>query len=347
MRAVFLHDVDDIRVIDVPKPEIEEPTDAILRVTHTAICGTDLHCMHGAIPAAESDIVLGHEFGGVVESVGDGVRDIEVGEEYVASMFVGCGTCAGCLRQESRSCMYFAMFGMGPAWGDLQGGQADYVRIPFADRTLIEKPAGVGLTDLLMVSDILSTAWTALTTSRVRPGESVAVVGAGPVGQLLVMCAPLFGASKVIAIDLDQNRLDSATALGAIGVNASELDPRDGVFDVTNNQGADVTIEAVGNAAALETALGVTRMAGRVAQVGTLVDHAMPWTAGEMFLRSISWTPILGEPLQHAEALTRLLEVGRLTPGSVVSHEIPLDDAADAYDLFDRREANKVVLTTE
>ncbi len=347
MRAVLLHGVDDVRVVDAPMPEIEEPTDAILRVTHSAICGTDLHCMHGAIPAADSDIVLGHEFAGVVELVGDGVRDIEVGEEYVASMFVGCGTCAGCLRQESRSCMYFGMFGMGPAWGDLQGGQADYVRVPFADRTLIEKPSGVDVTDLLMVSDILSTAWTALTNSNVRPGESVAVVGAGPVGQLMVMCAPLFGASQVISIDLDANRLASAAELGAIAVNAAEVDPRDGVFDVTNNQGADVTVEAVGNAAALETALGVTRMAGRVAQVGTLVDAHMPWTAGEMFLRSISWSPILGEPLLHAEALSKLLAAGRLKPGSVVSHEIGIEDAAHAYELFDSREANKVVLTTE
>ena len=347
MRAVFLNDVNDIQVVERPKPEIEESTDAILRITHTAICGTDLHCMHGAIPAAESDIVLGHEFAGVVEEVGDGVRDIEVGERYVASMFVGCGACAGCLRQESRSCMYFGMFGMGPAWGDLQGGQADFVRVPFADRTLIEQPAGVNTTDLLMVSDILSTAWTALTNSGVRPGENIAVVGAGPVGQLIVMCAPLFGASQVIAIDLDSTRLAEAERLGAIGVNAADMDPRDGVFDVTNNQGADVTIEAVGNTAALETALGVTRMGGRVAQVGTLIDHPMPWSAGEMFLRSVSWTPILGEPLQHAEALTRLVASGRLSPGSVVSHEMSIDDAATAYELFDSREANKIVLTTE
>lgn len=347
MRAVLLNDVNDVRVVDAPIPEIEDPTDAILRVTHSAICGTDLHCMHGSIPAADADIVLGHEFAGVVEEVGSGVRDIEVGGRYVASMFVGCGACAGCLRQESRSCMYFAMFGMGPAWGDLQGGQADFVRVPFADRTLIEQPEGIETSDLLMVSDILSTAWTALTNSNVRPGQSLAIVGAGPVGQLVAMCAPLFGVSKVIAIDLEQQRLDAVAELGAITVNASEVDPRDGVFDVTNNQGADITVEAVGSGAALETALGVTRMAGSIAQVGTLVDDPMPWTAGEMFLRGISWIPILGEPLLHAEALTNVLASGRLSPGRVVSHEISLDDAPRAYELFDRREANKVVLTTE
>ncbi|WP_245617724.1 alcohol dehydrogenase catalytic domain-containing protein [Nitriliruptor alkaliphilus] len=347
MKAVMLHGPGDVRVDELPMPEIVDPTDAILRVTNTAICGTDLHCLHGGIPAAQSDIVLGHEFAGVVEAVGDGVHDIEVGERYVASMMVGCGACAGCQRQESRSCTYFGMFGMGPAFGDLQGGQAEYVRVPFADRTLIEQPAGVATNDMLMLTDILSTAWTALTRAGVRGGNTVTVVGAGPVGQLLVMCAPLFGASRVIAVDLDATRLRQAEELGAIPVNAAEVDPRDGVFDHTNNQGADVTIEAVGNAAALETALGVTRMAGTVVQVGTLVDEPMPWSAGEMFMRSVAWIPVLGEPPTHAEALTRLVAAGRLAPSRVVSHEMPLEDAPKAYELFDRREATKVVLTTE
>jgi threonine dehydrogenase-like Zn-dependent dehydrogenase len=236
------------------------------------------------------------------------------------------------------------MFGYGVAFGDLPGGQAEYVRVPFADMTLATIPDGLSDHDVLLTSDILPTAYTALARGGVRPGDVVAVVGAGPLGQLVVMCAPLFGCSTVIAIDVVPERLKEAEALGAVAVDARSSDPFDAVYDLTNNQGADLVIEAAGNGAALETALSVVRIAGRVVMVGVLVDEPFPISAGEAFLRGLSITGLVGEPLRYQADLLRLIGAGRLDPARIISHTLPLAEASAAYQMFDAREATKVVL---
>lgn len=336
---------DGIRLEEVDVPELVEPTDAIVRVTHAAICGTDLHAAHGKIPGLEEGNVCGHEFAGEVVAVGDALVETEVGDRVVASMFSACGRCPACLRLEHRSCPYLGMFGMGLMFGDLPGGQAEYVRVPFADMTLTTIPDDVSTDDALLLADILPTAWSALEGSQVRIGDTVAVIGAGPLGQLVAMCAPLLGAGQVIAIDLDSARLDQVKALGALPVNPDDGDPVDAVYDVTNNQGADLVIEAVGNAGALKTAFEVARMAGSVTLVGSLIDEEFPLTAGEVFVRGLTIRPVLGDPLRHSDRLLRLIQAGRLTPSSVLSHHLPLREAVRGYELFESREATKVVLT--
>lgn len=344
MRAARIYADEGLRVEDVPDPEILEPTDAILRVTDSAVCGSDLHVYHGRIPGIEDGTIPGHEFAGVVEAVGPAVRDVEVGERYVASMFSACGHCPACLRGETRGCRYFGMFGFGMAFGDLAGGQAELVRVPFADSTLSPVPAGVETAELLLLSDILPTAYSALARGKAAPGETIGVVGAGPVGQLIAMCAPLFGVARVIVIDLSDERLEEVQALGAATVNPTTSDPLDAVLDLTNNQGADLMIEAAGNEEALGTALQGARVGGRVVLVGVLVDEPWPMDAGEVFIRGLEVTAVLGEPLKHREALTKLVLGGRLRPSRLISHEMSLEEAPKAYELFEAKEAMKVVL---
>lgn len=347
MRAARIFEDEGLRVEDVPDPEIVEPTDAILRVTHSAVCGSDLHLYHGRIPGIEDGTIPGHEFAGTVEEVGPAVRDVEVGGRYVASMFSACGHCPACLRQERRGCPSFGMFGFGMAFGDLSGGQAERVRVPFADGTLSPVPHEADTRDLLFLSDILPTAYSALARGGASGGETVGVVGAGPVGQLIVMCAPLFGVGQVIAVDVSDERLQEAEALGATPVNADRADPLDGMLDLTNNQGADLMVESAGNREALRTALESARVGGRVVMVGVLVDEAWPMDAGEVFIRGLDIHAVLGEPLRHREALTNLILGGRLEPSRLISHEMSLEEAPKAYELFEAKEATKIILTVD
>jgi threonine dehydrogenase-like Zn-dependent dehydrogenase len=344
MRAVILQGNGEVRVEDRPRPHPVEPTDAVLRVTTAAICGTDLHLAHGKVPGAEPGMTLGHEFVGVVEEVGPAVRNVIPGGRYVASMATACGGCRPCSRHDHRNCGDFALFGLGDGFGSLEGGQAEYVRVPLADMTLAALPDDVSDEQAVLLSDILPTAHTAVLQAGVRPGDSVAVVGAGPVGQLAVMCAHLVGAAPVFAIDLAQGRLEEAEALGAIPIDASAGDPSDMVAEHTGMLGADVVIEAVGSQSSLETAWSVARTGGTIAIVGALIEEEWPISCGDSWLRGLTVVPILGDSLTHRWDLLQLLRSGRLHPERIISHTMALDDAVEAYRLFERRGATKVLL---
>lgn len=346
MRAVVLDKPGRVRVEEIPRPVIQSPTDAIVRVTTAAICGSDLHLIDRKIPGMEEGDVVGHEFVGVIEDIGDAVMTMEPGQRVVASMFPACGHCRSCMRHQYRTCPSFQIFGSGPGFGDLLGAQTDFVRVPLADMTLATIPDRMSDEDAVFTGDILATAYQGLADGGVRHGDSVAIVGAGPVGQLAVMCAPLFGVDQVFAIDLVPERLEAAKGLGAIPVDARLGDPSDSIFDQTRNLGADVVLEAVGNEAALETAWSVVRTGGTVAMIGVLYDEDWPVSAGDNWLRAVTVKPIVGDPLTHRHDLLRLIETGKLDPARIISHTMSLDDAADAYQMFKEHRANKVVLKT-
>jgi threonine dehydrogenase-like Zn-dependent dehydrogenase len=344
MQALTFHGPRDVRLEDKPRPELLEPTDVILRVTTAAVCGTDLHFFHGKEPGIAPGTTLGHEFVGVVEEAGPAVRSIEVGKRYASSMLTACGTCPACFRHDWRNCGHFALFGMGDAFGGLDGGQAEYVRVPLADLTLAEIPPLLSDEDVILTTDVLATAYTAMVKAGVGHGDTVAIIGAGTVGQLCVMCARLFGASKVFAVDLLPERLKEAEALGAIPVNAGEVDPSDVIAEHTGNLGADIVVEAVGAQPALDTAWSVARTGATLALVGFLLDEDWPVTCGDSWLRALTVHPVLGDPITHRHQLLRLIESGHLEPKRVISNTMALDEAVEAYRLFDAREASKILL---
>lgn len=340
MKAVVYHGPGKVAVEELPKPRLAGPRDAIVKVHRTALCGTDLHPYRGETPSFESGTVLGHEFAGTVAEAGPQVP-FAPGQRVFASDIVACGSCASCAHGMHYQCVSVGLFGsstlVGPA---IAGGQAEYVRVPFADVVLRATPDGVSDEQALFVGDVLSTAYAAVRGARVRPGDVVAVVGAGPVGVLAAACARLAGAADVVLADSDAGRRAGFTGPGRIVVPTQLASV---VAESTGGWGAHAVIEAVGTPAALSTAVGAAAPRATVAAVG--VHHAdAAFPAGTAFARELTVRFVVGDPIDVREPVLALLRHKRLDPAELISHRLPLSAAADAYDLFDRREAFKVVL---
>ncbi|MQA85472.1 MAG: alcohol dehydrogenase catalytic domain-containing protein [Streptosporangiales bacterium] len=344
MKAIRWYGEGDVRFEEAPEPTIAHPDDAILRVTTAAICGSDLHLYHGKIPKVRPGTIVGHEFVGVVEEVGPGVRRIDTGQRCVASMMTACGRCAPCIAGNHAGCPQFGLFGYGRMFGELEGGQAEYVRVPMADMTLYPVPEGMADEQMLFVGDILATAYSGCHAASIGHGDSVVVVGAGPVGLLTVECAYLFGPAEVYVVDLVAARLQRAAELGGIPINASEHDPLEQLRSMNRGERASVVIEAVGNSSALATAWRLAETGGRIALVGVLVDEPFPESAGRTWLRSLSVTSVTGQTIRYRDTLTQLIQAGRLQPERIISERIGLDEVPAAYRRIDRRETIKVVI---
>jgi threonine dehydrogenase-like Zn-dependent dehydrogenase len=345
MNALTFYGPGDVRVEEVPRPEVEEPGDVLLRIDSAAICGTDLHPYHGRMEMEEG-AVLGHEYLGTIEATGDGVTQFEEGERVVGSFFVACGKCWFCRRNMPMKCMGIRVFGMGYAMGDLSGAQSQYMRVPEADLTLRKIPEenGLGDEDLLFVGDILTTGYDAVRKTDMRPGDVVAVVGCGPVGLCTVMAARALGAGKVIAVDMVPERLEIAESLGAIAVNPNETDADDVVLDLTNWRGADVVVDAVGNEHALAACFPLVRMGGTISLPGMYVEDSAPVPIGDMWLKNITIMAGVANIQGHMDEVIELIRDGRIDPKVIISHRLPLTEAPEGYRLFDSKEAMKVIL---
>ncbi|MEV4823381.1 zinc-dependent alcohol dehydrogenase [Micromonospora sp. NPDC049274] len=255
MRAVTWHGVGDIRFSDVPDPKIQDPTDAIVKITTSAICGTDLHMVRGTMPGLRPGVVLGHEAVGEVVEVGSGVRNLSPGDRVIVPSTIACGYCSYCRAGYFAQCdnanpggkrAGTAFFGGPEAAGGFDGLQAEYARVPYANVGLVPIPDEVGDEQAIMLSDIWPTAWFGARLADVRPGETVAVFGAGPVGQLAVLSAYLQGAGRVIAVDGLEDRLAMARAQHAEVVNFNAEDPVQTILEMTGGIGVDKVIDAVG-----------------------------------------------------------------------------------------------------
>lgn len=344
MQAAVLKKPHEVKVEEVERPSSLEPTDVLLKVDLTAICGTDLHPYEGRIEL-EDDIVLGHEFLGTVEEVGSGVNLFSPGDRAVASCVVNCGTCWSCRKSDPGRCVGARIFGLGLTFGSLGGGQAEYVVVPNADIVMRHLPeSGAGSDeDILFVGDIMATGYEAV--RRVyQPGDVVAIVGAGPVGLCSAMAANALGASKVIVVDKVPARLKEAEAIGAIGVNADEDDPADAVFDLTDWRGADVVIDAVGHESALLTACGLSRPGGSISIPGAYTEDSIELPFGALWLKGISIHGGVANIVNYMDETIALINAGKLNPSRIISHRMPLSQAEEAYQLFHAREATKIVL---
>ncbi|WP_288337013.1 alcohol dehydrogenase catalytic domain-containing protein, partial [uncultured Gordonia sp.] len=288
MKAAVLHAPHVLEVDDVPIPSISEPTDLLLKVEKTAICGTDLHPYEGRLEL-ESDIILGHEFLGTVVEVGDAVTQFSEGDRAVSSCVVSCGACYQCRRHQPGNCAGSRIFGLGLALGDLDGGQAEYVVVPSADLTARAIPEGENIDDedILFAGDIMTTGHEAVARAM-RAGDIVAVVGAGPVGLCAAMSAVALGASKVIVVDKVAARLTEAEKFGAIGVNSGEVDGTDAVLDLSDWRGADVVVDAVGHPSALLAAIPLLRAGGTLSIPGVYTEESIDgFPFAELYLKGV------------------------------------------------------------
>ncbi len=344
MRAVVFGGVRDVRVADVPDAMIEEAGDAVIRVTRTAICGSDLHFFHGKAPIEPGD-VLGHEAVGVVEAVGPGVERFTTGDRVVVAFNIACGSCWFCRRGETQLCDDFRNLGAGAFGGSLAGAQASHVRVPTADVNLLHVPDAIDDERALFVGDILTTGVYAASLAEVQPGSTVAVVGCGPVGFFCIQAALANGAGRVFAVDLEPERLALAASVGAVPVDAGKRHPVSALADVTDGRGADVVVEAVGTPSAFESAVAIVRRGGRVVVVGVYAGESIEMQLGVYWARALTlrFSGICPVHTWWARAMDELA-AGRIDPSPLISHRLPLEDAAAGYALFDRREATKVVL---
>lgn len=347
MKAIVYCGERDVRYTDTDDPELKADTDVIMRVSTTAICGSDLHLWHGGMPT-EPGFAVGHEFLGTIEEVGHSVRRFKKGDRVLASCTVGCGGCGMCRQGIYSGCSVQmpegSVFGFGPG---LPGGQAEGVRVPFADSTLFGVPESLSDEQALFLTDILPTGYMGAEFAEVSPGDTVVVFGCGPVGTFAQMSARLRGAARVIAVDLDDERLELAAKRGCDTVNPQKADLGEQVLEWTGGLGADCAIEAVGRADLITQAATLTRAGGRVAVIGVLTEPmaSLPWML--FFMKNLTLRTGLVNPQNYVPKLMALIEQGRLDPTVIISHRLPLSDGPHGYEIFSehKERALKVVMT--
>jgi alcohol dehydrogenase len=344
MKALVFHGPGERAWEDVPDPVIEQPTDVIVRIDSSTICGTDLHILKGDVPEVKPGTILGHEAVGTVVEKGSGVGTLEVGDRVLVSCITSCGRCRFCKERRYGLCTG----GGGWIFGHLIDGlQAEYARVPFADTSVYKVPDGLSDEQVLFLADILPTAYeVGVLAGRVEPGDTVAIVGAGPIGLAAVMTAKLYTPAHIVAIDLDDARLERARAFGAdVTVNNGADTAVAAVMELTGDLGADVAIEAVGVPETFELCTELIRPGGRVANVG-VHGHAATLHLETLWIRDVTITTGLVDTFTTPQLL-KLIAEGRLDPTPFATHRFPLGDTMAAYDTFGdaaRTHALKVVL---
>jgi alcohol dehydrogenase len=345
MRAIVYHGPGRKAWDEVPEPEIIGDGDAIVRVDAVTICGTDLHILKGDVPAVHPGRILGHEAVGTIWEVGDGVQTLAPGDRVLVSCISACGTCRFCREGRYGQCLGTGGWILGHK---IDGTQAEYVRVPFADTSTYRIPGGLTDEEVLMLADILPTGYeVGVLNGNVRPGDIVAVVGAGPVGLAAITGAQMFSPSHIVAIDLSDARLEAAKHFGAdVTVNDSRENPLSVIKNLTGRLGADVSIEAVGTPATFELAVKLVRPGGRIANVGV---HGAPATLDleDLWIKDITITTGLVDTYS-TPTLLRLVASGQINAKRFITHHFGLDEFDEAYDVFGRAAdtgALKVVLS--
>jgi threonine dehydrogenase-like Zn-dependent dehydrogenase len=379
MKALTYQGSRDVRVENVPDPVLEEADDIVLRVTATAICGSDLHIYRGKIPMMKDGDILGHEFMGIVEEVGPAVTNLVPGDRVVIPFVIACGQCfycnlslfaacettnsgRGAIMNKKSATSGAALFGYSHLYGGIPGGQAEFVTVPKANVGPLKVPDALSDEEVLFLSDILPTGYQAVVNANVQPGSSLAIFGAGPVGLMSAACARFLGAEKIFMVDHHPYRLDFARdTYGVIPINFDETDdPADVILTATNGRGVDATIDAVGfeaKGSAIETALtamklegssgkalrqcmAATRRGGVVSVPGVYAGFIHAFLFGDAFDKGLTFRMGQTHMQEHMPQLLEEIGNGRLKPDVIISHRMKLADAARAYEIFEKKEEN-------
>jgi alcohol dehydrogenase len=345
MKALVYHGPGQKSWQEVPDPQLRDDTDAVVRVDAVTICGTDLHILKGDVPTVTDGRILGHEAVGTVTAVGTGVKNVRLGDRVLVSCISACGRCRYCREASYGQCLGGGGWILGHR---IDGTQAEYVRVPFADNSTYPVPEGVSDEDVLMLADILPTGYeVGVLNGRVGPGDTVAVVGAGPIGLAVMLTARLYSPGRVIAIDPATSRLKAAEQFGAdITIDNSSDDPVARVLELTDGLGADVAVEAVGIPETFELCTRLVRPGGHVANVGV---HGAPATLHleDLWIKNLKIATGLVDT-SSTSTLLRLISAGQIDAGKFITHRFRLDEFLDAYSVFaDAADtgALKVVLT--
>ena len=343
MRAVTFQAPGEIRIDEKPDPELESPGDAIVRVDASGVCGSDLHIYHGRV-AIEPGFTIGHEYVGEVVAVGDEVAGFKAGDRVLGTYCTACNECFFCTRGDFHKCDHGRVFGHGKLLGELQGAQAELLLVPTANLTLRKVPEGMSDEVALFAGDVMGTGYHAVAETGIGPGDCVAVLGLGPVGLCAVQAAKAAGAGHVIAIDTVADRLEMARAFGAEPIHLTDEDPKAAAKAATDGRGVDAAIDAVGHPEAFDLACRLTRKCGTVSATGVYAER-MEVHMGIVWIKALTVKTGHANVIKHVDPVLDALASGALDPSPLVTHHMKLDDAAEAYDTYDRREALKIVLT--
>ncbi len=377
MRALTYHGSKDVRVETVPDPVIQASDDVILRVTATAICGSDLHLYRGKIPMMEDGDILGHEFMGVVEETGPTVTKIKKGDRVIIPFVIACGQCFFCARSQYAACENTnpdrgaslnkksakppaALFGYSHLYGGVPGGQAELVRVPKGNAGPFKVPGSLSDEQVLFLTDILPTGYQAVLNAEIGPGSTVAIFGAGPVGLMAAACARMLGAETIFMIDHHQYRLDYAEQVyGTTGINFDQVDdPAEVILQHTGHRGVDASIDAVGfeaKGSLLETTLtslkvetssgevlrqciAATRRGGVVSVPGVYAGYIHGFLFGDAFDKGLTFRMGQTHVHRYLSELLNYIEEGKLQPADIITHRMSLEDAAKGYEIFNNKE---------
>lgn len=344
MKALRYYGARDVRYEAMDDPTPQSDRDAIIKVTACSICGSDLHIYHGHGFSEDTGFCVGHEAVGEVVEVGRGVHRLKVGDKVMIPAAVGCGACRSCLAGNVANCEFNA----GACYGlsaKLQGSQAEAVRVPAADVNAVPVPEGVSMEQALMMTDALATAWFGARNADIRPGSSVAVIGLGPIGLMAVDSAFVMGAHVVYAIDPIAERRAMAEASGAIALHPDEALER--IKQDTHGNKLDCVVEVVGSDATVDFALRLVKRRGTVSVIGVQQSRRFAFPLERAFAAGLTFRIGTCSVPEELPALFPLVQSGRLRPEKYVSHRLPLSEGAEAYRLFEAREAGalKMVLT--
>ena len=379
MKALTYHGANDVRVESVADPVLQEADDILLRVTATAICGSDLHLYRGKVPGLKHGDILGHEFMGIVEDAGSAVTKVKRGDRVVVPFTISCGTCFFCDRQLFSACETTnpkhgftlnkkglrsgaGLFGFTHLNGDYMGGQAEYVRVPKANVGPLVIPAGLADEQVLFLSDILPTGYQAVVNGEVGPGSTVAIFGAGPVGLMAAASARLLGAERIFMVDHHPYRLEFARqTYGVEAINFDDTDdPSELIIERTQHRGVDASIDAVGfeakgsttetvlttlklegsSGATLRWAMAATRRGGIVSVPGVYAGFIHGFLFGDAFDKGITFRMGQTHVQKHMPKLLEHIQKGELHPEAIITHHMKLEDAARGYKIFDEKEEN-------
>jgi len=342
MRAVTFQAPGEVLVQDVAEPELIDPTDAIVQIEASGVCGSDLHIYHGRVQI-EPGFTIGHEYVGKVIEAGSDVRDVAVGDRVLGCFQTACGRCFFCRRGWFHKCDFSRTFGHGAALGSLQGTQAERALVPMADLVLRKVPQGMSDDVALFAGDVMGTGYHAVEAGGLQPGDTAAVLGLGPVGLCAVLAAKAVGAAHVIAVDTVAERLAMAESFGAQPVHLSEGDPRAVARELTDGRGVDLCIDAVGDPRALELAIRLTRKCGTVQAIGVYAERCEVHM-GLLWIKALNVHSGHANVIGHVDSVVEMMSSGALDPTPLVTHHMSLEQAPEAYALYDRREALKIVL---
>lgn len=343
MKALVYHGPGKKALQDMPRPNIKKPTDAIIRVLKTTICGTDLHIMKGDLPEVADGRIIGHEGVGIVEEIGSAVSNFKIGDHVIVSCITSCGKCDYCKRG-----MYSHCADGGWILGYMiDGTQAEYVRIPHADNSLYAIPAGLDEEALVMLSDILPTGFECgVLNGQIKPGDVVAIVGAGPIGIAALLTAQFYSPAEIIMIDQDDNRLSVSKTFGATHtINTSKQDGVAKIMALTNNRGVDVAIEAVGIPATFELCQEIIAPGGHIANIG-VHGKSVTLHLEKLWSRNITITTRLVDTVT-TPLLLKTVQANKIEPKKLITHHFKLDKIMDAYNTFGnaaKEKALKVII---